>query len=218
MKNFTKHLTKHFISIVASLILFAGAPMLYAWTSPSAFPPQENISGPITISTVGQNKEGVLGLGGLAVFGKTLLTEISGYALPTVVKPTMLLGVNGAIGAKEYCDENGTNCVTTLGVSTTNGQATSGAGQILPGWPNIIRCSTADGNYVALLYITYKGYPSLGKVAYISNVQSDSPTMITFNFSNGSYDSISQEGTVGTNISNALNMCKNKNISQIPSV
>lgn len=109
-----KYFSQHILSLVASLILFSSVPLLYAWTSPTATPPAGNVAAPINIGTASQNKLGALGLGGLAVFGKSLLTETNGYSLPTT-KPSMLLGVNGAVGAKEYCDEKGQNCVTTLG-------------------------------------------------------------------------------------------------------
>ena len=128
-----KKISTPITSIVASLILFASVPVIYAWTGPTATPPAANVAAPINVSASAQNKTGVLGLGGLAVFGKTLLTEVSGYTLPTATKPDMLLGVNGFVGAKGYCDENGTNCVTTLGGSSSGTTVSSGGQPIVCG-------------------------------------------------------------------------------------
>lgn len=114
--------------------------MLYAWTAPAAgvVPPAQNAPAPITISDVNQNKQGVLGLGGLAVFGKSLFSETSGYKLPlkTSSNNSMLLGVNGSIGAKEYCDEKGQNCVSTLSGGVVGAGASVSGGQkiICGGW------------------------------------------------------------------------------------
>lgn len=132
MKKYSAYLSV----LITSIILFAGVPLLYAWTAPATgvVPPAQNAPGPITVSSSNQNKLGVLGLGGLAVFGKTLLTETKNYVLPSA-KSTMLLGVNGAIGAKEYCDEKGMNCVTTLGGGSTNGLSiSSGQKVVCGGW------------------------------------------------------------------------------------
>lgn len=120
-------------SIIASVILFAGVPLIYAWTGPVGTPPSGNVAAPINVGASSQNKTGVLGLGGLAVFGKTLLTEATGYTLPTA-KPSMLLGVNGAIGAAEYCDQNGMNCVTTLGGSSGTSVSSGGQPIVCGGW------------------------------------------------------------------------------------
>ena len=141
-------LNSYFIPVIASVILFSSVPLIYAWTGPTATPPAGNVAAPINISSTAQNKAGVLGLGGLAVFGKTLLTEISGYTLPTATKPNMLLGVNGAIGASEYCDQYGRNCVSTLG-GNSSGTTTSGSGTSTTtgaGWRDVSLSDTSDYN------------------------------------------------------------------------
>jgi hypothetical protein len=140
--NHMKNLSMPLTTILASVILFSSVPLLYAWTSPSATPPAGNVAAPINIGSASQNKLGALGLGGLAVFGKSLFTETNGYTLPTT-KPTMLLGVNGAIGAKEYCDEKGMNCVSTLG--GTGGSVGSSAATLSGGQP--IVCGGWDVKY-----------------------------------------------------------------------
>lgn len=180
MKKITGYLT----TIIASTILFAGVSALYAWTGPTATPPAGNVSAPINVGTSSQNKLGALGLGGLAVFGKTLLTETNGYILPSS-KSNMLLGVNGAVGAKEYCDEKGMNCVTTLGGGSMS--ATQSAGQIISGWPNKILCE--GGNQKAVLYIdglSGEGY-SENRIRYSSFQDNGPHTSIHFKYSNGDY-------------------------------
>jgi hypothetical protein len=165
-----KKITTQLGSIIASLILFSSVPLLYAWTSPSATvpPPEGNVAAPINISNASQNKLGALGLGGLAVFGKSLLTETNGYALPSATKPSMLLGVNGAIGAKEYCDEKGMNCVTTLGGGGGNG------------WENVPLNNNDDFNTACMYRFEMGGTGFL----YPSGV-----------YSNVLYWNISEEGT-----------------------
>jgi hypothetical protein len=123
-----KAISVQIASVVASFILFASVPLLYAWTGPASTPPGGNVGAPVNISSASQNKTGVLGLGGLAVFGKSLFTNTSGYSLPSS-NPNMLIGVNGLIGAKGYCDENGNNCVTTLGGSNITVNNNGGSGR-----------------------------------------------------------------------------------------
>lgn len=187
--------------------------MLYAWTAPSAgvVPPAQNTPAPITISDSNQNKLGALGLGGLAVFGKTLLTETNNYALPSI-KPSMLLGVNGAIGAKEYCDEKGMNCVTTLGGSISNGGSV-GAG----GWVNVPlndasmfdkNCeyrfiSTQPNAYKGTNSITYATQVSPESLVYIlhdslvSHVNSSSKTIYRLNGADTSWKITKMEKKCG---------------------
>jgi hypothetical protein len=77
------------------------------------------------VGNIAQDKVGVLTLGGLGVFGSALITSSAGYTLPS----SLQLGVNGKIGAKQYCDEKGNNCVSTLGgTSGTSAAATPHAG------------------------------------------------------------------------------------------
>lgn len=138
-----KNITQHILSVTVSLMLFAGVPLLYAWTGPTATPPAGNVASPVNVGAVSQNKSGVLGLGGLAVFGKSLFSATGGYTLPSS-KPDMLVGVNGAIGAAQYCDQYGNNCVSTLAGGVTSAPVTNvstGGVQYLPGWPAKIACN-----------------------------------------------------------------------------
>ncbi|MBU3668557.1 MAG: hypothetical protein FGM57_01160 [Candidatus Taylorbacteria bacterium] len=97
--------------------IVCSASMVAAWTNPTGTPPQNNVAAPLNVSNVAQNKQGVLTVGGLGIFGPAIITPTAGYSLPS----SLNLGVNGKIGASAYCDKNGNNCVSTLagGVATT---------------------------------------------------------------------------------------------------
>ncbi len=66
---------KNITTIITSLILFASVPVAFAWTAAPKNPPKDNAPAPITVADVDQNKQGKLGLGGLAVFGKFQLID-----------------------------------------------------------------------------------------------------------------------------------------------
>ncbi|MES2409081.1 MAG: hypothetical protein V4509_02130, partial [Patescibacteria group bacterium] len=133
-------------------------------------PPNGNTPAPINVSALAQDKLGVLTVGGLGVFGPTLITSTAGYVLPT----SLSLGVNGKVGATAYCDEKGNNCVTTLGgasaISVSNpggGSKPSRASLVrargvnlpppagMSDWPDTIMCTFAPGeDYIFDFYGT----------------------------------------------------------------
>lgn len=102
------------ITLLVALI-FASASIASAWTPPLSTPPNDNVDAPVNVGNASQNKQGVLSLGGLGVFGSALITSTAGYNLPS----SLQLGVNGKIGATAYCDKAGNNCVSTLGGGTS---------------------------------------------------------------------------------------------------
>ena len=102
-----KSLTIFFIGLIIGSVSLSYA----AWTAPTATPPNYNVAAPINVSSMTQDKAGVLTLGGLGVFGSTIITPTAGYTLPA----SLLLGVNGKVGAKQYCDERGNNCLSIMG-------------------------------------------------------------------------------------------------------
>lgn len=155
------------LSLVSALILFVAVPLAYAWTAPrtGVVPPNENVKAPISISSVSQTKEGKLGVFGLGVFGQTLMNKsaTSSYELNVSNRPDLTLGVNGKIGADEYCDKNGLNCVTTLGGTTTGGgTGTSTATTTLPSGSIQVRIGPAGCNYLLTTSASCKtlGYES----------------------------------------------------------
>lgn len=120
MKLFKK---EQFISITASLILFASVPVVLAWTAPSATPPDGNVPAPINVSTTAQIKQGFLGL-----YGPGASMAIS-KADPTYsLLNSLSLGVKGKIGADLYCNADGTRCADIdqlIGNSVINNSTTT---------------------------------------------------------------------------------------------
>jgi len=126
---------KQLKAFILALVLVVGIQYVFAdWTDPSATPPGNNTDAPINVGDTQQQKLGSLFLNtdtsdpytiGLGVFGQSVFNgpvqvDTTGtYSVPS----TLSVGVNGAVGATEYCDQNGNNCVNSssfLGSSTTN--------------------------------------------------------------------------------------------------
>lgn len=65
--------TKSFMFLVMTIAVLAYVPVTHAWTAATSTAPGGNVSPPINIGTTNQVKNGSIGVGGLAVFGNTLL-------------------------------------------------------------------------------------------------------------------------------------------------
>lgn len=63
--------------VILGLVVGLGLQFAQAWTAPTASAPGGNVSGPITTSGVAQNKQGILGLGGLGVTGAANLNGVT---------------------------------------------------------------------------------------------------------------------------------------------
>ncbi len=168
--NYTTPRIKQITSIAAILLVAFGINIVYTnaastWKPAPANPPSNNVQPPVNVSNVSQAKDGVLGVGGLAVFGSSVFTGIGTFSKDTTYtapagKTNFLLGVNGAVGAAEYCDQFGTNCVTTLGgpgvnTVTSNASSVSSGGQYISGWPNVIMCNATTGRKYMLPLVGY---------------------------------------------------------------
>ncbi|MBP6974714.1 MAG: hypothetical protein KBB54_02100 [Candidatus Pacebacteria bacterium] len=157
-----QYLKTNFLSLLSAFILFVGVPLAYAWTAPTSTPPNGNTKAPITVSLTEQTKEGKLGLGGLAVFGQSLMNKsaTSSYTLSTASRQSLTLGVNGKVGAEEYCDKDGLNCVTTLGLLSGGGMGTttgtSTATSTLPAGGIQVRMGPMGCNYILTTNATCK--------------------------------------------------------------
>jgi len=81
-----------------------------AWSPPLADPPNDNVDAPINIGTNDQVKNGGLSVDALAVFGNQYV-EDSLTVGTTSLSQNLSVDVDGRVGATEYCDENGENCV-----------------------------------------------------------------------------------------------------------
>lgn len=111
-------------------LIIGSVSLSYAsWSAPTQTAPNGNTPAPINVGTLAQDKAGVLTLGGLGVFGSALITSTAGYTLPT----SLQFGVNGKVGAKEYCDEKGENCVATLG-GASGSTSSGGKAVVCGGW------------------------------------------------------------------------------------
>ncbi len=74
-----RSITSHIVTAIVTATLFLGLSRAYAWTGPSAAPPNSNVSAPINVGTVDQVKNAGLSLNALAVFGNTILSGSSRY-------------------------------------------------------------------------------------------------------------------------------------------
>jgi hypothetical protein len=72
---------KIFIPLTVVFSVLVATNFLYAaWTPPGNSPPSSNVPAPINVGSSAQDKAGVLGVGGLSVFGNTLIHS----AAPTI--------------------------------------------------------------------------------------------------------------------------------------
>ncbi len=104
-----KYFFQTFKTLSILLILIGGVSFTYAapWTAPSAGFPNNNVDAPINAGGVEQAKTGKLVVNGFGSTG-TGFFSTSTFVLPSI----LTLGVNGKIGATEYCDITGANCST----------------------------------------------------------------------------------------------------------
>lgn len=107
-------------SIILGLVIAIGATYAVAWTGPTGTPPNcptgsPGCDAPINVSANGQTKTGALILG--AAGASTTLRTVAGKAAfgTSAAIPTNVLalfgGTAGRIGAMEYCDQAGENCL-----------------------------------------------------------------------------------------------------------
>lgn len=68
---------------------------LYAWTAPSANPPNNNVTSPLNTSAVAQTKSGALGTGAFSAFGSAYIQGNLGVG---VVSPQYQIDLNGGSG------------------------------------------------------------------------------------------------------------------------
>ena len=94
-----------------------------AWVGPTATAPNGNTPPPINEGTVEQLKRGPLGVSDyFGVIGRAYIKDSLVINNPTLTPDGgLLLDVNGKVGAMEYCDENGNNCVATSGIGAQQG-------------------------------------------------------------------------------------------------
>jgi hypothetical protein len=109
-----KTVTKLLILTIAFTFALSVNYLFAAWVGPTQAPPGGNTPAPVHVGLITQTKDGGLIVGALRslldiyVDGKVGI----GTTNPSVGgEQNLKLDVEGAIGAKYYCDENGNNCV-----------------------------------------------------------------------------------------------------------
>ncbi|MDQ5912065.1 MAG: hypothetical protein QG568_278 [Patescibacteria group bacterium] len=120
--NLKKYLTKqNILSILVPVVLFASVPVVLAWKTPQVAPPGGNIDAPINVGIDYQIKRGKLGF-----FGPDAALRVSKGAdyVPTGDSnnklASLLIGVNGNVGADKYCDEWGNDCIDLSNLANGN--------------------------------------------------------------------------------------------------
>ncbi len=146
------------LSLVAMLALLMAGDVFSAWTAPGQLPPNGNVAAPINVGTTDQIKVGGLGIGGLDVAGGAI---VRGTSVTTDVDFTVM----GKVGARQYCDELGTNCFFSSDV-TGGGGSSAGSSMFVamrrsgysippaPGtlddWPDAVVCEFTNGEPIAM--------------------------------------------------------------------
>ncbi len=107
MTNFIKKISFPFF-LIATIISTSYIGSVMAWSDPTGTPPNNNTSAPLNIGNSTQTKDGILKVLGFKSWGPTIIVPntMDSYSMVS----SLLFGVNGSIGAKQYCDENGNNC------------------------------------------------------------------------------------------------------------
>ncbi len=141
MKLFSRHV--QFASLAVVLAALVAGDALFAWTAPMASPTSSNVAAPLNTGAAPQDKEGLLGVGGLSVFGSAY---VQGASTSDAFNRAVTLEVEGKIGADQYCDENGLNCTDLSTVAS--GQ--SNIRTQVQDWPDSIVCR--ENNGVTVVY------------------------------------------------------------------
>lgn len=99
MKFVVESIRQIIIAVILTFVLVAGVSFVFAWTGPTAQPPNNNTPTPINVSATNQIKTGGLWVGSLGVDGgATIGTQIT---------------------SPKYCI--GTSCITSWPIDTTGG-------------------------------------------------------------------------------------------------
>ena len=118
--------------LIVALVFFFGIQAIcaLAWSSPVSSPPTCNVGDPgcdppLNISNVTQKKKGTLWIN--TVGNPTGLIVQSGNVgiNTTAVSVGLNLDVEGKVGAMEYCDKDGLNCIAAADLGGASGDITA---------------------------------------------------------------------------------------------
>ena len=110
-----KIITKTVVLLAVLTLALSVNYIFAAWVGPTEAPPGGNTPTPVHVGTTDQVKDGGLSLEGLSVFGGGYFqgsVGINEVTTSTGGEQDLNLDVEGAIGAKYYCDEDGNNCTS----------------------------------------------------------------------------------------------------------
>ncbi|EKE16550.1 MAG: hypothetical protein ACD_11C00004G0048 [uncultured bacterium] len=135
-----KHNIRIFIlSLVFGLVIGGGLIIARAWTEPSVAPPGGNIGAPINTSGIGQIKSGNLIINSGGSYPTGLVVNGNAGIGDATPDNGLKLDVEGKVGATEYCDQNGENCMVSETFESDKWYEYRGhcTGSRLAGWSNI---------------------------------------------------------------------------------
>ena len=169
-------------TLILAFVLTAALGVNYlfaAWTGPTQAPTGGNTSTPVHVGTTDQVKNGGLSLDGLSVFGGGYFQGnigVNEVAPATGGEQDLKLDVEGAIGAKYYCDENGNNCVAgkALGGEGVGGAEwglkwTGDQPSVANSWGTGLYALQTMGNYQGTTVVTEMGVDLLATGNYQNN-------------------------------------------------
>ena len=117
MKKLSQQLTYWLGVVAVGLVIGLSLQFVQAWTEPTVAPPAGNVGAPLNTSGTGQIKTGgvVLNTGGATI---GLVVDQGNVGIGTITPNAGLkLDVEGKVGATEYCDQSGNNCVAAGSLS-----------------------------------------------------------------------------------------------------
>lgn len=165
-----KYLTETIKILVILAIVVVGVGIVQAWTGPTATPPNGNTPAPINVSAVTQEKTGIFGSHGFFSLGTGWFSTSTRASWPPA---NLTLGINGAVGATQYCDDNGANCktVTELGGGSTGGMP---AGAVMAF--DLASCPAGWSAYTAANGRNIIGTGTSGTAGAVNHVRGDATT------------------------------------------
>lgn len=128
------------ISIVAGFTLALGAcTAVYAWTGPTASPPNGNVAAPVNVGSTDQVKNAALGVNALAIFGNALLSGTGNYLNFGNTSGSGGYGLRDMNGTLEFKNSGGSwaNLNTTIQNYLTLNNYVSGGSQWTTNGSNI---------------------------------------------------------------------------------
>jgi hypothetical protein len=127
MYNALMHMRTISLSIVFFILGSISVGIAYAWSGPTAAPPNGNVAAPINVGSTDQVKNGGLGVNSLAVFGNSLFGGSAGsnaYLNFGATSGSAGYGIRDNAGTLEFKNNGGTwDSLQTIVYNLTGGAA-----------------------------------------------------------------------------------------------